>query len=121
MKDEVGSLTPDSETLDSETRRRQGACGSVEERFPHTEEVAGSSPATPIFGSWSRESGGLKLNSRPRTLDRRTPEVRGEWLSWLERLPYTQEVTGSSPVSPILRRSALLPRSTAELCRICSA
>lgn len=76
----------------------QRACGSVEERFPHTEEAAGSSPATPT----TRQVKSCELTvdnfegSQLRTLN----WDRGEWLSWSERLPYTQEAAGSNPASP---------------------
>ncbi len=32
----------------------------------------------------------------------REAELKGDWLSWLERSDHTRKVTGSSPVSPIL-------------------
>jgi hypothetical protein len=49
----------------------EGACGSVEERFPHTEEVAGSIPATPIPEGIDATGNSL------------FPDISaGEWLSW---------------------------------------
>ena len=72
-------------------------------RLPVTEEIMGSNPIWTVDGGIGEGVNTLVCGSSMRGFDSHIPPHNGGLAQLGEHLPYKQEVTGSSPVSSIVR------------------